>query len=312
MPKANHGQSMLSGLVDSDSDDQLVHPSAMPTPDSAAENKVPARRGRAKPKAAAPAKVTKTKAPARRASSRPDTRAKPAVTASKGGRKALTDRTNQGETDTEDIDDLDQNEDVEMEDAEDAPVVAVKETKSKATRKAPAGRSKITQETATNTSHVAEERASNASVLSVHAAKEKVASRRHAKSLPSPEKIIMETQVPVIDVDEEITQTSSRIALSAARRQSLSRGRQPSVQHRRAGSASDTERSDPALRRKLGEITKKYENLNVKYQDLREIGLKEAERNFERLRKQTEEKSAGKTILSLVYLITNARQRRIS
>ena len=210
------------------------------------------------------------------------------------------------------IDDLDQNEDVEMEDAEDAPVVAVKETKTKATRKAPAGRSKITQETATNTSHGAEERASNASVLSVHAAKEKVASRRHAKSLPSPEKIIMETQVPVIDVDEEITQTSSRIALSAARRQSLSRGRQPSVQHRRAGSASDTERSDPALRRKLGEITKKYENLNVKYQDLREIGLKEAERNFERLRKQTEEKSAGKTILSLVYLITNARQRRIS
>jgi hypothetical protein len=45
------------------------------------------------------------------------------------------------------------------------------------------------------------------------------------------------------------------------------------------------------LRRKLGEVTKKYENLHLKYQDLREIGLKEAERNFERLKKQSEEKT---------------------
>jgi hypothetical protein len=294
MPKVSYSQSMLSGLVDSDSDDQLVNPSEMPTPDSAAENKAPAKRGRAKAKAAAPAKVTRAKAPVRRASSRPEAKAKPTA-APKGGRKALADTTIQlGETDTEDVDDLGQNEDVEMEDVGDASVIAIKETKTKVARRGLAGRSKATQEAPANTSNSVEN-AADASALNVRAKKENIPPRRLAQSMPSPERVIMETQLSVIEVDEDVTQTASRTTQSAARRRSLSRARQPSVQHRRAGSASDTERSDPALRRKLGEITKKYDNLNVKYQDLREIGLKEAERNFDRLRKQNEEKSSGKS-----------------
>ena len=178
-----------------------------------------------------------------------------------------------------------------MDDVEDASVVAIKETKAKSTRKAPAGRGKAAQEASANTTRGAEEKA--------RASKEKPAPRRQVQASPSPQKIIMETQVPVIDIeeDEEVTQTVPRTAQPAARKRSLSRARPSVVQHRRAGSASDTERSDPALRRKLGEITKKYENLNIKYQDLREIGLKEAERNFERLRKQTEEKTAGRSTM---------------
>lgn len=296
MPKANHGQSMLSGLVDSDSDDQLVEPSTMPIPDSAEENMAPAKKGRAKRIVPAPAKPPRAKAPARRASSRLETKAKPAA-APKGGRKVLMDKPNpQDGSDTEDVD-IEQNEDIEMEDAEDASVVAVKETKVKATRKAPAGRGKATQGAAANANHDAED-VLEASALNSRAKKTNPAPKRQVQAPSSSEKVIMETQVPVIDVDgdEEVTQLVSRASQSAARRRSLSRAR-PTVQHRRAGSASDTERSDPALRRKLGEVTKKYENLNVKYQDLREIGLKEAERNFERLKKQAEEKTAGKTIL---------------
>ncbi|KAL2120913.1 hypothetical protein VTJ04DRAFT_4940 [Mycothermus thermophilus] len=55
--------------------------------------------------------------------------------------------------------------------------------------------------------------------------------------------------------------------------------------------APSPDKSGPELRRRLGELTQKYENLEHKYRDLKEIAVKEAERNFDKLRKQTEEKS---------------------
>ncbi|KAK4905599.1 hypothetical protein LTR66_017796 [Elasticomyces elasticus] len=57
---------------------------------------------------------------------------------------------------------------------------------------------------------------------------------------------------------------------------------------RRAESASDTERGDPMLRRKLGDITRKFENIDLKYRNLKETGLQEANHNVEKLRKQCE------------------------
>ncbi|KAL2153367.1 hypothetical protein VTH82DRAFT_4522 [Thermothelomyces myriococcoides] len=61
------------------------------------------------------------------------------------------------------------------------------------------------------------------------------------------------------------------------------------------------EKGDPALRRKLGEMTQKYEALERKYNDLKEIAVREAERNFDKLRKQSEEKTkvADQLIASL-------------
>jgi hypothetical protein len=53
--------------------------------------------------------------------------------------------------------------------------------------------------------------------------------------------------------------------------------------------------SEVSLRRRLGELSKKYENLDMRHRDLREVGVKEAERNFERLKKQAEERTAGKS-----------------
>lgn len=52
---------------------------------------------------------------------------------------------------------------------------------------------------------------------------------------------------------------------------------------------------DVSIRRRLGELTKKYENLEMRHRDLREVGVKAAERNFERLKKQAEETTAGET-----------------
>ncbi|EWZ46885.1 chromosome segregation protein Csm1/Pcs1-domain-containing protein [Fusarium oxysporum Fo47] len=60
---------------------------------------------------------------------------------------------------------------------------------------------------------------------------------------------------------------------------------------------SSYDTSDVALRRRLGELTKKYEALEMRHRDLREVGVREAERNFDRLKKQAEERTAAATQL---------------
>ena len=112
-----------------------------------------------------------------------------------------------------------------------------------------------------------------------------------------PERIVQETQAMEVDgeapVDDDtiVPQSTYRKANNAR-----AGSRQAAVPvyngHRRAGSASDTERGgDPAIRRKLGDLTQKFESLDLKYRHLREVGVKEAEANFEKLRKQSEEKA---------------------
>lgn len=63
---------------------------------------------------------------------------------------------------------------------------------------------------------------------------------------------------------------------------------------RRTVPASDSEIHEPSMRRRVGELNRKYESLEAKYRDLREIGVKEAERNYDRLKKQSEEKANSK------------------
>jgi hypothetical protein len=256
------GHSTLTGLIDdSDSEDtQFVE--TMPTPDSAAENRARGKKARGKPKIA-PSKVTKTKAPARRLSGRLLAKAKTAeVAPTKAKRKALADKTNHQETgEVDEFDTL-------MADELDATIIAVEEKKPKP-RKEKTATGRVTKRTAPT--------------------------KRAASVEKSLE--VLESQVPEAEIEdtrgeEEIVKPVSRL-VHASRLRERSHPRQPSLQRRRAGSTSDTER-DPVLRRKLGEKTKQYDSLSVKYQDLREIGLKEAERNFERLNKQNAQEKAGK------------------
>ncbi|KAI0142781.1 hypothetical protein GGR57DRAFT_485568 [Xylariaceae sp. FL1272] len=60
---------------------------------------------------------------------------------------------------------------------------------------------------------------------------------------------------------------------------------------RRPVSASDSELHEPTLRRRIGDLTRRYEVLETRYRNLREIGVEEAERNFDRFKKQTEERA---------------------
>ncbi|KAJ4130007.1 hypothetical protein NW768_006979 [Fusarium equiseti] len=55
--------------------------------------------------------------------------------------------------------------------------------------------------------------------------------------------------------------------------------------------------SDDTMRRQLEDLTKKYTALESRHRDLRDVGVREAERNFERLKKQAEERTAAATKL---------------
>lgn len=61
------------------------------------------------------------------------------------------------------------------------------------------------------------------------------------------------------------------------------------------GNAANVDGDDVSLRRKLGDLSRRYESLEARYRDLRDVGVKEAESNFERLKKQSEENSAGQS-----------------
>lgn len=285
MSKVHRRNATLSGLIDSDSEnDHFV--ASMPTPDSAAENQNPGRKRRADAKVV-PMKVTKTKAPTRRTSGRANIKTKAAAAQKKGKRQILADKTNeQHMSDTEEVDEFAQEEDVVME-IEDT-IVGTNATKPKTTRrKPPATTGKAAKKTTITESQIDKPKA--------RPGRKKAAPKKPViEEASSPKKVIMESQPLIMDINEDSTQiieeSVSRTAHNGSKARSNSQLRQAPYQSRRAGSGSDTERGDPNLRRKLGDITNKYDSLHMKYQDLREIGVKEAERNYDRLKNESQEK----------------------
>ena len=107
--------------------------------------------------------------------------------------------------------------------------------------------------------------------------------------IPEPQPEPMET--------EPESQEHSQIAAHApakSRARAGSSSRPDNTLRRRAGSASDIERGgDPNLRRKLGDVTRKFENIDLKYRNLKEVGIAEANANMEKLRKQCEVNTAA-------------------
>lgn len=64
-------------------------------------------------------------------------------------------------------------------------------------------------------------------------------------------------------------------------------------EERRYSATNSEETDDVSLRRRLGELAKKYESLETRHNELRDVGVKAAERNFERLKAQAEENTSG-------------------
>ena len=300
----------LSGFVESDMDDELENatPEAFPTPESNQENNVaPAKKGRAKGKAAS-AKFTKTKAPARRVSGGA------AVTKKRGAprkkavekREPLTEQTNiQRESDTEEVDDFEKQASEIVDPIEDVSVE--EEVKKQSTKRKPAARGRkkagpvieqVEPEPEVQNNGVEKdgefEYTPTVNRQKKISAKAAGAAQNASKEIPDTQAEPMDIEPSSLPIDEDAIPQSVYRQTSNFRAQN--KNRQPSVIRRRAGSASDTERTgnDPAIRRKLGEMTKKLDSLELKYNNLRDIGVKEAESNYDKLKAQSESKTKGK------------------
>ena len=77
-----------------------------------------------------------------------------------------------------------------------------------------------------------------------------------------------------------------RTADSSSEEPPTKRARPAAQPFRRAASVLSDTSADPTLRRKLGDITRKFEALDNKYRQLKETGLDEAAANVDKLRRQ--------------------------
>ena len=315
MPKSKAIAS-LSGLIDADIEDSAQHSDVdmMPTPDSNQENAAPAKKGRGRQKAAT-SKFTK---PKRRVS-------EGSVAGKKAGprkkaaakRAPLKEQANQQQaSDTEEVEDF-EDQGQEKSDSRVSGVsvdeldASMQVGKQKGKRGRPATKAKhVVEDSALKKFNATEKdeefeytptvvRQSKGAKKASAASKFKPSTEptRSQKVIPETQEVQMDNDESALpDEDEELEETAPQSVFRQARHaRSNSRQPQPAVARRRAGSASDTERTgnDAATRRKLGEMTKKFENLDLKYRNLREVGIKDAETNFEKLKKQSEDKTKG-------------------
>ncbi|KAL2000770.1 hypothetical protein VTN02DRAFT_2654 [Thermoascus thermophilus] len=121
--------------------------------------------------------------------------------------------------------------------------------------------------------------------------KESYAIPESDRSMPEVEESILPEEQPASTQTKPV---SSSPLKSRANGYAASRGAQDTNRRRGPGAASDTrEIGEPELRRKLGDLTKRYESLEAKFRDLREIGIVEANANAEKMRKQCEAATAA-------------------
>lgn len=307
----------ISFTVDSDSEDEV---GAFPTPDSNTENKAPTRKPRSKAATKEkPMPVTKPAAKGRPATRRTSggshaaTKKQSAGVSKKPGmrgRKPLGEKDNANASDTEEVD--------EFGDAEEAQ--PAQDTVKPSKRGRPAKAKKVAQEEeeqsvveATMPAKKTRKAAEKPTTGAKTAPKGKAAATARSKvskKIPEPEPeleedsevaadsfTIPETQPEPMDIEEsikidEVPETVPPPPRPVPRRQGRP-ARPPSVVgQRRAGSVSDTER-DPALRRKLGDLTKKLEAMTAKYDNLKEAATSGKESNFDQLKRRTDQVAKG-------------------
>ena len=107
---------------------------------------------------------------------------------------------------------------------------------------------------------------------------------------------IPETQLPTeMDVDEEEPDELDELPSRPSSGSSNAPVRGTAFSPVKSQRPADMDMSDSTLRRRLGELTKKHEALEAKYRQLQEVGTKEAERNFDRFKKQADERAQSES-----------------
>lgn len=299
-----------------DMEEVTMLPDALPTPESNQENTKPTGKGRGRGKAAANATTkAKPKQPGTIAGKKKAAPKKPGVK-----RAPLKEQSNiQDPEDTEEVDEFDAEARKEIDSDQSAvsadELVAVKQPVKKA-RTAVKGKTQPKEkqtdsETLQQIKDAAKDEEFQYTPVTARQTQQPRKARGRppanpAKAVPASqtfEKVVPDTQEVAMDAeprqssihseaDGEIPQSVYRRTNNA---QSNSRPPQPAVRQKQTGYLSDNERGggDPALRRKLGEMTKKFESLELKYKKLTDVGIKEAEANFEKLKISAEAKSKG-------------------
>lgn len=289
------GAATLSGMVDTDMEDDTLNGDAFPTPDSNQENAGPRRKAtKSKP-------VAKTATKARIQTKRTSGVSRPVKGVSAEGAKAgkkrapLKEQTNrQHAEDTEEVDEFAAQ--TEGDTAMDDIVKSKPKAKNAAAVKKDRRPPKATaQQTVSQLQKDGEFEYTPTAVRTTKLGKKASAPKnehviQETQSYPEPDASMLQNEDP----DDQGMPQSALRRPTTSRNHSQSR-RCLSDPRRRAGSASSTERpvgaSDAATRRKLGDMTRKLDTLDLKYRTLRETGIKEAEANFERLRTQSEAKA---------------------
>lgn len=308
----------LDGQLDTDMNDELdsAEPTVQPSPDSNQENNAaPGKRGRYKTKPAS-AKFSNSRPSTKRTSGGTMAGKKKAASKKKatGKRVPLKEQTTvQHASDTEGIGGFNEPADGEVDPIEDASMDEQPPAKETIGRKKPAarGRKAAAKESKPQPQATAKDgefeytpiRNVDNGLFSRVSTNNIAPRGRGGKRGTTKPKEIPETQVEPMHVDppsipeEDEDAIPQSVYRQTSNLRASSKTRQPPVNRRRAGSASDTERTgnDPALRRKLGEMTKKVDNLEMRYNNLREVGVKEAEANFEKLKAVSEAKSKGES-----------------
>lgn len=317
----------LSATIDPDMEGDSSMADALPTPESNQENARPATKGRGRAKAATDATTKpKPKPNSRRIGAGSLTGQKKAASKKPGPKRApLKEQSNnQNPEDTEEVDDFDRADEAKGQGYQSAvsadELVAVKQpvTKPRAVSKGkkPADKKPTDKEKLQQIKATANDGEFEYTPVAARQTKppKKAPGRPPAnrgKAIPQPsafqkitsEKIIPDTQdvpmelepsrVPLqSEEDEEVPQSVFRRTNNT---KTNARTRHPLPTRQQFGAGSDTEQggTDPALKRKLEDMTKKLESLDLKYNKLIDVGIKEAEDNFEKLKQSSEAKTKG-------------------
>ena len=317
MPKAKPIAS-LSGMAETDMDDDTMNTEvgAFPTPDSNQENG-PAKKRAGRGKATA---KRFTKPRTRRSGDDIPPKNVPSKTkASAKQRAPLKERKNARRADdTEEVDEL------ETQANEDTAMDELVKPKQPAKRKAPGNKvgrppkkpvtqhvNAIEKDGEFEYTPTVARQSKDLNKITTKQQEISTAENRQPSVVPQHlEKVIPETQVlnnnissgfPEEDYEDEdaVPQSEFRTTNNSG---STAPSRQPPFERRRAGSASESDRAgnDPATRRKLGDITRKFDNLELKYRTLKETVAKEAQVNLKRFEAGSQAKAKGKRTLHCI------------
>lgn len=299
----------ISGLIDSDMEDDTlnVEADAFPTPDSNQENGLTKKKGRGK---ATTKRFTKPKARRSGDESAPMN----AAPRTRAGTKRAPLKEQKNSLQAEETEEVDE---FEAQGIEDTAMDELVEPNLPAKRKAPqkkAGRppkkASVQQVNAPQkdgefefTPTAVRQIKGIKKVSAAHVQKANASKRQQSVEPRQQERVIPETQLPMetepSGLPEGDEDDEDAVPQSIFRRTNNARNepaqRQHAVTRRRGASASDTERAgnDPAMRRRLGEMTKKFECLELKYNNLKEVGSVEAKAKFQELEASTQARAKG-------------------